>query len=184
MKKILVIDNYDSFTYNLVHFLEALGLITGLGGAFGIVVSGWLADRLARRGEHWYVLAPTIALIVTLPLTIMAFSALTPGKMFVSYIPYMILGSMWLGPVIAVTHSLVGLRQRAVASAALFFIINLVGLGLGPVLVGTLSDLMRPEYGDANALRNAIIGTALVAKIWAITHFLLAARCLKADIRN
>lgn len=159
-----------------------LALITGLGGAFGIVFSGWISDRLARRGDHWYVLAPTIALIVTLPLTILAFSALTPGRMFVSYIPYMVLGSMWLGPIIAVTHSLVGLRQRAVASAALFFIINLIGLGLGPVLVGTLSDLMRPGFGDANALRYAMIGTALVAKAWAITHFLLASRCLKADI--
>jgi len=159
-----------------------LALITGLGGAFGIVVSGWISDRLARRGDHWYVLAPTIALIVTLPLTILAFSALTPGRMFVSYIPYMVLGSMWLGPIIAVTHSLVGLRQRAVASAALFFIINLIGLGLGPVLVGSLSDLMRPGFGDANALRYAMIGTALVAKAWAITHFLLASRCLKADI--
>ena len=39
------------------------------------------------------------------------------------------------------------------ASAVLFFIINLIGLGTGPLIVGILSDLMRPEYGDADALR-------------------------------
>jgi hypothetical protein len=91
---------------------------------------------------------------------------------------------MWLGPSIAVTHSLVGLRQRAVASAALFFIINLVGLGLGPLTVGSLSDLMRPEFGDADGLRYAIIGTALTANVWAILHYLLAARTLKRDMRS
>jgi hypothetical protein len=91
---------------------------------------------------------------------------------------------MWLGPAIAVTHSLVGLKQRAVASAALFFVINMIGLGLGPLIVGSLSDLMRPDFGDANALRYSIIGTALVAKSWAVLHFLLAARSVVADIRS
>jgi len=161
-----------------------LALITGIGGAAGVVFAGWLADRLARRGEWWYVLTPAIALFLTLPLTILAFSAATPGKMFLAYVPYVVLGAMWLGPAIAVTHSLVGLRQRAVASAALFFILNLIGLGLGPLVVGTLSDLMRPDFGDANALRYSIIGTALLVKSWAIVHFLLAARSITADIRS
>ena len=161
-----------------------LALITGLGGASGVVIAGWLADRLARRGEQWYILTPAIAMMLTLPLTILAFSALTPGKMFLAYIPYVVLGAMWLGPAIAVTHSLVGLRQRAVASAALFFFLNMIGLGLGPLLVGTLSDLLRPEFGDANGLRYSIIGTALVVKSWAIIHFLLAARCVAADLRK
>jgi len=156
-----------------------LALITGLGGASGMVIAGWLADRLARRGAQWYVLTPAIAMTMTLPLAALAFSALTPGAMFLAYIPYVVLGAMWLGPAIAVTHSLVGLRQRAVASAA-----NMIGLGLGPLLVGTLSDLLRPEFGDANGLRYSMIGTALVVKSWAIVHFLLAARCIAADIRR
>jgi MFS family permease len=161
-----------------------LALVTGVGGAAGVVFAGWLADRLAQRGEQWYVLTPAIALILTLPLTLLAFSAVTPGGMFLAYVPYVVLGAMWLGPAIAVTHSLVGLRQRAVASAALFFILNLIGLGLGPLIVGSLSDLMRPDFGDANALRYSIIGTALVAKSWAVLHFLLAARSVVADIRS
>ncbi len=149
-----------------------------------MVIAGWLADRLARRGAQWYVLTPAIAMTMTLPLAALAFSALTPGTMFLAYIPYVVLGAMWLGPAIAVTHSLVGLRQRAVASAALFFFLNMIGLGLGPLLVGTLSDLLRPEFGDANGLRYSMIGTALVVKSWAIVHFLLAARYIAADIRR
>lgn len=161
-----------------------LALVMGIGGVIGVVSSGWIADRMARRGDQWYVLTPTIALIITLPLTLLAFSAATTGAMFLSYVPYVVLGAMWLGPCLAVTHSLVGLRQRAVASAALFFIVNLIGLGLGPLLVGTLSDLFRPGFGDADGLRYAIIGTALVAKTWAILHFLLASRCIAGDVRR
>ncbi len=159
-----------------------LALIMGIGGVVGVVSSGWIADRLARRGEQWYVLTPAIALLVTLPLTVFAFSALTPGSMFLVYVPYVVLGAMWLGPCLAVTHSLVGLRQRAVASAALFFVVNLIGLGLGPLIVGSLSDLLRAGYGDADGLRYAIIGTALVAKTWAIAHFFLASRCIESDV--
>jgi predicted MFS family arabinose efflux permease len=159
-----------------------LALIMGIGGVVGVVSSGWIADRLARRGEKWYVLTPAIALLVTLPLTVFAFSALTPGSMFLSYVPYVVLGAMWLGPCLAVTHSLVGLRQRAVASAALFFIVNLIGLGLGPLIVGSLSDLLRADYGDAGGLSYAIIGTALVAKTWSIAHFFLASRSIAADV--
>ena len=159
-----------------------LALVMGIGGVVGVVSSGWIADRLARRGEKWYVLTPAIALLVTLPLTVFAFSAQTTATMFLSYVPYVVLGAMWLGPSLAVTHSLVGLRQRAVASAALFFIVNLIGLGLGPLIVGSLSDLLRAGYGDAGGLRYAIIGTALVAKTWAIAHFFLASRSIEADV--
>jgi len=159
-----------------------LALITGVGGAFGVLLSGFLADRLARRGAHWYSLMPSIALILTLPLTLLAFMAEDTGRMIMAYIPYAVLGAMWLGPSLAATHSLVGLRQRAVASAVLFFILNLIGLGTGPLIIGALSDLMRPDFGDADALRYAIVGVALVAKTWAIAHYLLAARTLDKDV--
>lgn len=159
-----------------------LALIMGIGGVIGVVSSGWIADRMASRGERWYVLTPAIALIITLPLTLLTFLALTSGGMFLFYIPYFVLGAMWLGPCLAVTHSMVGLRQRAVASAVLFFILNLIGLGLGPLIVGSLSDLLRPVLGDADGLRYAIISTVMVAKVWAITHFLLASRDIAADV--
>jgi hypothetical protein len=64
----------------------------------------------------------------------------------------------------------------------LFFILNLIGLGTGPLIIGALSDLMRPDFGDADALRYSIIGVALVAKTWAVAHYLLAARTLDKDV--
>ena len=159
-----------------------LALITGLGGAFMIVVSGYVTDRLSVRSQKWYALFPAIAIAITVPLALVVFLAQDTGVMFLGYIPYELLGATWLGSALAITHSLVGLRQRAVASAVFFFLINLIGLGLGPLLIGTLSDLMRPAMGDADALRYAILGTALVAKSLCVIHFLLAARSIEKDL--
>ena len=159
-----------------------LALITGLGGAIMIVVSGYVTDRLSVRSQKWYALFPAIAISFTVPLALLVFLAQDTGVMFLGYIPYELLGATWLGSALAITHSLVGLRQRAVASAVFFFLINLIGLGLGPLTIGMLSDLMRPALGDADALRYAILGTALVAKSLCVIHFLLAARSIEKDL--
>jgi len=161
-----------------------LALITGLGGAAGVTMGGWIADRLARRDQRWYVWVSAISLGLTLPLTLLAFLAEDWDSMLLPYIFYLSLAALWLGPSIAVTHSMVGLRQRAVASAALFFILNLIGLGLGPLTVGALSDMLRPAHGDADGLRYAIVAVALIANGWSITHYLLAARTLRDDINH
>ena len=61
-----------------------LALIMGIGGVIGVVSSGWIADRMAHRGERWYVLTPAIALIITLPLTVLTFMAILPARCFCS----------------------------------------------------------------------------------------------------
>ena len=159
-----------------------LALITGLGGAIAIVTSGFITDRLSARSQAWYALFPGLAIAATVPLALLVFLAEDSGAMFLAYIPYELLGATWLGASLAVTHSLVGLRQRAVASAVLFFLVNLIGLGLGPLLIGTISDLLRPDWGDADGLRWAILSTALLAKTAAVAYFLLAARSLRRDL--
>lgn len=159
-----------------------LALVMGLAGGGGVALGGWLADRLAKRSQKWYVWISAVTLSITLPLALFTFLADNPASLWLAYVPYVLFGAMWFGPSLAITHSLVGLRQRAVASAALFFIINMIGLGIGPLAVGSISDLLRPEYGDADGLRYAIIGIALLANSWAIVHFLLAARSLEKDI--
>jgi hypothetical protein len=88
---------------------------------------------------------------------------------------------MWLGPVFALTQTLVRIRMRAVASAILLFVVNLIGLGLGPQVVGALNDALRPSYGDA-AVRYSLAGVVVVMHVWAALHFALAARTLRRDL--
>lgn len=54
---------------------------------------------------------------------------------------------MSLGPTISVAHSMVPANMRALTSAILFFVLNLIGLGLGPLTIGMISDLLQPSFG-------------------------------------
>jgi MFS family permease len=85
-----------------------------------------------------------------------------------------------MGPVLAMTQALSPPAMRATASALLMLIINLFGLGLGPLVIGLLSDALAATL-DKESLR-AALALAPVAALWAAVHFFLAARTLREDI--
>jgi hypothetical protein len=93
--------------------------------------------------------------------------------------PYL-LNSLWLGPAFGTIQNLAPMRMRALASAILLFILNIIGLGLGPLLVGVASDLLSGVFG-VESLRYAILFST-VAYFWAGAHFLLAARSIRQDL--
>jgi len=68
----------------------------------------------------------------------------------------------------------------ALTSAVLLFVFNMVGLGLGPLTVGLLSDFYVAYFGD-DSLRYAML-TAVALGLPAVVLFLLAARHLRADL--
>jgi hypothetical protein len=70
--------------------------------------------------------------------------------------------------------------MRALTSAVLLFVFNMVGLGLGPLTVGLLSDLYV-AYFAANSLRYAMLTVAVLGSPAALL-FLLAAHYLPADL--
>ena len=80
------------------------------------------------------------------------------------------------------TQALVKLRMRALASAVLLLILNLIGLGLGPWFVGVLSDALAPTYGK-ESLGTALLWVVVVGNAWSTIHYLLAARTLREDLR-
>jgi hypothetical protein len=93
-----------------------------------------------------------------------------------------IFGHMYLGPATALLLGMAGPRRRAVASALYALVLNLVSMGIGPLLVGLSSDYLQPRYG-AQALRYSILTLVVVATSWAAIHFLCAARTLRADVQ-
>ncbi|MDB9918195.1 MFS transporter [Pseudomonadales bacterium] len=158
-----------------------LALIIGLGGAIGVVSGGVLADRLARNDKRWYMWLPAIAGFVSVPFMIgvylvddaylaLAF-AVVPGVMF----------NVYLGNTIATTHGLVGLRMRATASAILFLILSIIGLGIGPWAVGMLSDALGSSLGS-ESLRQAMLYIIPPMMFWSACHFYLASKSVRADL--
>ena len=79
-------------------------------------------------------------------------------------------------------QGLVKIRMRATASAIVLFIINMIGLGLGPQLVGTLSDLLAPTFGVAS-IRYALLVVVVIGALWSTLHYVLAARTLREDLK-
>ena len=67
-------------------------------------------------------------------------------------------------------------------SCVLFFVLNMIGLGLGPLVTGLLSDLLQPSFGD-QSLRYAMAMTALGGFV-SLLLFYMAARRLPEDLRR
>lgn len=158
-----------------------LALILGLGGAIGVIAGGYISDKLSRRDKRWYMWMPVLVLVVGLPFTAAAFTV--DGKYMALaclIIPGIIMNS-YLGNVIAMSHGLVGLSMRATASAILFFIINIIGLGLGPWSVGLLSDLLTPSFGAA-ALGMALLYIVPPIMMMSALFFYAASRNLQRDL--
>jgi predicted MFS family arabinose efflux permease len=159
-----------------------LGFIIGIGGAIGGFAGGFLADRLSRRDVRWSMWVPAIANLLAAPCAAAAFLS---HHFYLSLCLYFIplaFAYMYLGPTLATTHALVAPRMRALASALLFFIVNLIGLGLGPTLVGVVSDALTPKYG-AESLRYALVATVFV-NVWSALHYYIASRHLAKDLKQ
>ncbi len=160
-----------------------LGPILGLSVVTGTFLGGFVADRLGERDQRWYVWIPAMGAILMVPAFMIMFLSTTVSAALIAFIAPSILLNTFLAPSIAIAHSLVGLRMRALASAVLFFVLNLIGLGGGPVVIGALSSALEPTYGS-DSLRFALIATILVAGPWGALHYVLAGRSLRADVKS
>ncbi len=157
-----------------------LGILNGTAGAAGTFLGGYLADKLGKKDKRWYVWVPAWATILAVPFSLTVYLLDNYYLALSIYLVPIFLGAMFLGPTLAMTHGIVSLRMRALASAILFFILNLIGLGMGPLITGIISDLLVPAYGD-QSLRYALVIVVLVY-FWSGAHYLIAAKTLREDL--
>lgn len=161
-----------------------LGAIAGIFAGVGAYLGGTVGDRLAAsKGDmRWYMWFPAGATILSIPFAFL-FYLWPEGRIaLLLSAPGSILGPMYIGPTFAMVQGLVKIHMRATASALVLFIINLIGLGLGPQMVGTWSDLLTPTLGVAS-LRYALLVVVVAGSLWSTIHYILAARTLREDLR-
>ena len=160
-------------------WLGPLGL---LGGVSGTLAGGFLTDRLSRRDPRWYTWVPAIGLVIGIP----AFAWICLTAEFAVVIGLLVLpnffGSIHTGPSFAMVQSLAPIRVRAMASAIILLVINLIGMGLGPLVIGVLSEWLEPEYG-ARSLGYAML-VVVPLNLWAATHYWRASRSLRAELEG
>lgn len=157
-----------------------LGLVVGLGGAVGSLLSGLVCDRLGRRDVRWQVWLPALASAGLLPFFAVFALADDPRLALLAFVPVNLLNVVFAAPTYAITQGLAKLRMRALAAAIVLFVLNLVGLGLGPQAVGALNDLLAPAWGP-EAIRYSML-IVVSANLWGAVHSLLATRTLRADL--
>lgn len=165
-----------------VHDLSVgeVGLIYGLAGAaaslVGAIAGGVLADRFARRSPAALALVPAFACFLAYPLQLPVFLLSdVPVMMGAAFVAGVALSAA-LPAMYAAFHAILEDRLRAFGIAVLLFVGNLVGMGLGPLVLGVVSDALAPRFGD-DALKFALIAI-YAALVWAGVHFLIAARCM------
>jgi MFS family permease len=168
-----------SFGFSLLergHFLASIFLI---GGTAGVFMGGWLADRLGQGDRRWYGRLPAIAWLVTAPTFAIGLMSPDPWLAWPLLLIPNALNILWLGPVTTAVQHLVPQPMRSTASASFLLINNLIGLGVGPTLIGALSVMFKERFGT-EALRYAavsVVGFYLVAAVL----MLLAVRRLRED---
>jgi len=155
--------------------------LIGLTGIIGTYLGGYLGDRMGKKDKRWYMGIPGIATIISVPFAVLFYTTGDPMLAIVLAIPGAILGPMYLGPTFAMTQTLVPPAMRSTASAILLFVLNLIGLGLGPVFAGFLSDTLRPGYGE-ESIRYSLLILAVAGNIWSALHYYLASRTLREDL--
>ncbi len=174
----------DGFGLGSVGFLGlALGLIGGTAGAIGAYAGGWIADKYGKNDLRAYMVAPALASLITIPVFIFAMTVDSAVVGICVLAINAFLGSLWYGPVYSTAQSVVPPHMRATAAAILLLIINLIGLGLGPLAVGILSDVlnMGMGLGSAEGVRWALIISACVGVI-AFACFWAARRTIREDV--
>jgi len=182
---------------------RALGIVAGISVAIGTFAGGFLADALQNRYRSIACWLPGLGLLIALPIYLRSFGAPDFEDSFKYLLIAPVFHYLYLGPMYAVTQSVVHPRMRATAVAILLLIVNLIGYGLGPPLVGALSDFLAGQEltasgltldackgvgehpaacGPAMALglRHAMMG-AVAVLAWPMIHFFLAARTYLRD---
>jgi len=148
-----------------------LGITSGFGGIIGTFLGGFLADKYGRKDLRWYMWIPIIAGLINLPFSYFAFFDGNLNVVLFTYFMTALLTALYLGPSIAVTHHLIDAKKRALASAILFLVLNFIGLGLGPLGIGMISDYLSADYG-AESLRYAFTITWVTGIISLILFYL------------
>ncbi|CAN5562621.1 MFS transporter [soil metagenome] len=214
---LVTIELYGAGAFYSPFFMRAHGLTlaqvgvyyaiqSGVAATVGFAIGGFGVDFIARKGAQWYALIPAIGVGLSVPFNLVGYSVSDP----IVASGFLICGAIVIFfhnvPTLVALQNMVDSRMRATAAFVFFFVTTLVGVGLGPVLLGFVSDLYAGAVftmGDyatlcaggkashaSAALRDACttastsgiryaLLSATVFAAWSMVHYLLAARALR-----
>ena len=161
----------------------ALGLLIGIFGGAGTLLSGVISDKFGAKDTRWYMLMPAYAFLIAVPTGCAVFMVDATWMVLAIYTIPVFMVNLYTGPTFGMTQSLAPLAMRAAASALLLFIINIIGLVFGPTTIGVLSDLFQSmlEWNADVSLQRALLFSNLVYLL-SFWFYFLASKTLKSDL--
>lgn len=190
--------------------LAALIAVAAMGS--GLLIGGFGVDAAARRDRRWYVWGPALGLAAAAPLFLLGFNQSSIVAMVLVLIAAHVCMFVYYAPSLAIAQNMVGANMRASSAFFVSLVLGLAGIGLGPTIVGLLSDrfasgaftlgsfsascpggtaphgatrALAAACGNASAtgLREALMAVSLLG-LWAAVHYAIAARDLRADLET
>lgn len=157
-------------------------LIFGLGGLAGTYLGGEWASRCASGNERLQLKAIAAAYSCFGVISVLVYLSPTRHLAFGLMTLATVGGAAAIGPLYATIQTLVPDRMRATAFAIVNLFGNLIGMGLGPLVAGSLSDAFRPWAGE-ESIRYALLALC-PGYVWAAWHLWQASRTVTHDLAN
>ncbi len=169
-----------SFDMTLTQAGFWLAIVLGISQIFGMLASGWVTDRLITRHVRWYALIPCVAIAISIPIFAGVFMTGNPWMALGLLFPAFMISVMQGPATFAGVQGLVPASMRATASAVLLLVTNVIGGGLGPPLIGYISDRMGDEYGDDGLRVSLLIICCGCSALSALAYF-VGSRFMKRE---
>ncbi len=147
------------------------GLSIAMATLLAAIISGVASDWLARRGTVWYMRFCILSMMLAGPVAIVLTLAQTKVVAVAFVFLYGFSAALNTTPSMAAALAIVRPRMRGFMTAVTNFCFNLIGAGIGGVLIGALNDALKPRYGD-EAIRYSLLIIPVFATIAAILYFL------------
>lgn len=147
-------------------FAPAAGITFGV----GILGGGWLVSHRAKTSARAYGAIPALASLLLIPTFLLALMADSWQLSLALLLIPMAACTVYIAPALALVQNLTPPRSRATAAALLMLMFNIIGLGLGPLFTGIISDALKPAYGD-DSLRWALMALMPFAAAAALAQF-------------
>lgn len=154
-----------------------LALTIGIGGGICTWVSGKLADKWGAQNPKWRIGVVIAAILISKPFIVGFLLLEPPSAALISFIGAAAIASVFWGPTFAYLHGRIPTQMRPMATAIFLFCFNLVGVGIGPTVIGILSDTIFSDYGHRSIALGLL--TIQIAGIWAAWHYWQVMKTIK-----
>ena len=160
---------------------QLMGVVIGVGGSVGALIGGRLVDKMSVIKVSRTVSVPAMITLAGLPVGALFLLSQTQTMAAWLFLPFFLMLNIYIPAMFSANQNLARLDMRATASAIMLFIVNIVGAGAGPLLVGALSDVFAAEHG-IQSIRYALLCAVGLGVIGALL-LLYCTRFLEEDLK-